>query len=94
MLSKCFLEVENMLFGRHAKHAQNNQKKGNEQNYDFLHEDKYQSFIQVDTIVSMIIGRHARSAQNNNFAISLQHPKKKVRNEDNFLHAGERQSFP
>ena len=60
---------------------------------DFLHADKDQSFLQVDSntfgikvsykaILSLLTGmnKHSQSTQSNKFALSLQYPKKEVRN--------------
>ena len=37
--------------------------------------------------------KHSKSCQNSNFAMPLQYVKKKVRDEVDFLHADEHQSF-
>ena len=37
---------------------------------DFLHVDKHQSFLQVDTVFLMVVDTHAQSIQNNKFATS------------------------
>ena len=73
---------------------------------DFLHADKHQSFLQVDSntlginvlqkvILSLLMGiiQHSQSTQSNKFAISLQYLKEEVRNRVNFLHAGKHQNF-
>ena len=52
----------------------------------FLHADKHQSFLEVDTIVLMAMAMHAQSTQNNKFAVSLQCLKKEGRHEVDFLH--------
>ena len=59
---------------------------------DFLHVDKHQNFIQVDTIGFGNVVRHAQSTQNNKFAI-LQYLKKERRDEVDFSHADKRQTF-
>ena len=48
------------------------------------------SLIQVDTMILMEIVRHSQSSQNSKL---VQHLKKEVRVEVNFVHAGKRQSF-
>ena len=67
---------------------------------DFLHADKLQSFIQVNSntliikfsqmaILSLLMGKIKRSqiTQSNKFAISLQYLRKEVVHGVNFLHA-------
>ena len=41
----------------------------------------------------MFVARHAQITQNNNFAISLQHVKKEVSDEVDFLHADKHESL-
>ena len=66
----------------------------------------YQSFLQFDfntlgikvsykVIPLLLMGmiKLSQSTQSNKFAISLQHPKKEVRNGVYFLHADKHQSF-
>ena len=55
----------------------------------FLHADKHQNFLEIDTMVLMGMVKHFQSSQNSKFAMPLQH----IKNEVNFLHADERQSF-
>ena len=38
--------------------------------FNFLHEDKHQSFLHVDAIVFLGHSQHAQSTQNHKFAIS------------------------
>ena len=72
----------------------------------FLHEDKHQSFIQVEcntlgvkvsykVILSLLMDmiKHFQSFKSNKFAISLQYLKKEVRNEVHFLHTDKHQNF-
>ena len=59
----------------------------------FLHTDKYQSFLQVDTFFLMAYARYAQSTQTSLqylCDISRRKPGVKVI----FLHAGKHQSFP
>ena len=55
---------------------------------DFLHADKHESSIQIDTMILMGMAKHSQISQNSKFAMSLQYPKKEVRDEVYFLHAG------
>ena len=45
---------------------------------DFLHVDKHESFLQIDTIILMEMVKYFRSSQNSKFAVSLQYLKKEV----------------
>ena len=54
---------------------------------DFLHADKHESLLQIDTMILMGMVKHSQSSQNSNFATSLQYLKKEVRNGVHFLHA-------
>ena len=67
---------------------------------DFLHADKYQSFLPVEfttlgtkvfykVILSLLMTmiKHSQSTQSKKFAISLQYFKKEVRNRVHFFHA-------
>ena len=73
---------------------------------DFLHADKYQSFLQVDSstliikvsykvILSLLMGmtKHYQSTQSNKFVTSIQYLKKEVRNGVHFLQADKHQRF-
>ena len=73
---------------------------------DFLHADKHQSFLQVDSstlvikvsykvILSLLIGmiKYYQSTQINKFITSIQYLKKEVRNEVHFLQADKYQRF-
>ena len=51
--------------------------------YDFLHEDKHQSFLQSDSIV---FNGHSQGTQNSKFVLSLHYLKKERRNDIDFLH--------
>ena len=60
---------------------------------DFLHADKHESLLQIDTLIFMGMVKHSQSSQNRRFAMSLQYPKKEVRAQVGFLHADKHQ-FP
>ena len=60
---------------------------------DFLHADKHESLLQIDTMILMGIVRHSQSSQNNKFTMSLQYLKKEVRDEVDFWHVDKHQSF-
>ena len=60
-------------------------KKGVSDEVDFLHADKHESFLQIDSmIVLMGTVKHSQSYQNSKFSISLQHLEKEVRDEVDF----------
>ena len=40
---------------------------------DFLHVDKHESSLQIDTTILMEIVKHPKSSQNSNFGMSLQY---------------------
>ena len=44
---------------------------------DFLHADKHESLLQIDSVILMGMVKHCQSSQNSEFAISLQYLKKK-----------------
>ena len=48
---------------------------------DFLHPDKHESLLQIDTMILMGMVKHSQSSQNSKFAMSLQYLKKEVRAE-------------
>ena len=60
---------------------------------DFLHADKHESFLQIDTMILIGVVKHSQSSQNCKFAMSLQYLKKEVRDEVDFLHADKHQRF-
>ena len=73
---------------------------------DFLHVDKYPSFLQVDfntfgikafykVILSLLLGmiKHSQYTKSNKSSISSQYLIKEVRNGVRFLHADKQQSF-
>ena len=53
---------------------------------DFLHADKLESLLQIDTMIFMGMFKHSQSSQNSMFAMSLQYLRKEVRDEVDFLH--------
>ena len=86
---------------RHAQITQNNKfaislqylKKEVSDEVDFLHADKYESLLQIDTMILIGIVKHSQSSQNSKFTMSLQYFKKEVRDKVDFLHADKHQSF-
>ena len=60
---------------------------------DFLHADKHESLLQIDSMILMGMVKHSQSSQNSKFAMSLQYLKKEVRDEVDFLHVDKHQSF-
>ena len=86
---------------RHAQITQNNKfaislqylKKEVSDEVDFLHADKHESLLQIDTMILTGIVRHSQSSQNSKFAMSLQYLKKEVKDEIDFLHAEKHRSF-
>ena len=90
-----------MYVARHAHITQNNKfaislqhlKKEVSDAVDFLHADKHESLLQIDTIILMEMVKYSRSSQNSKFVVSLQYLKEEVRDEVDFLHADKHQSF-
>ena len=60
---------------------------------DFLHADKHESLLQIDTMTLIGIVKHSQSSQNSKFTMSLQYLKKEVRDEVDFWHVDKHQSF-
>ena len=58
---------------------------------DFLYADKYESLLQIDTMILIMMVKHSQSSQNSKFALSLQYLKTEVRDEVEFLHADKHQ---
>ena len=52
----------------------------------FLYADKFESLLQIDTIILMELVKHSQSSQNSKFTMPLQYLKKEVRDEVDFLH--------
>ena len=59
----------------------------------FLHVNKHESLLHIDTIILMGTVKHSQSSQNSKFAMYLQYLKKEVRHDVDFLHADKYQSF-
>ena len=80
---------------RHAHFTQNNKfaislqcfKIELSDKFDFLHADKHESLLQIDSMILMGMVKHSQSSQNSEFAMSLQCLKKEVKDEVYFLHA-------
>ena len=80
---------------RHAQITQNNKlaislqyhKKELSYEVDFLHADKHESLLQIDSMILMGMVKHSQSSQNSESAMSLQCLKKEVKDEVYFLHA-------
>ena len=60
---------------------------------DFLHVNKHESLLQIDSMVLMGMVKLSQSSQHSKFAMSLQYLKKEVKDEVEFLHADKHQSF-
>ena len=60
---------------------------------DFLHEDDYESFLQIDSMILMGMIKYSQSSQNSMFTLFLQYLKKEFRDEVDFLHSDKQQSF-
>ena len=56
-------------------------KEVSDEDKHFLHADKHESLLQIDTMILTGIVRHSQSSQNSKFTISLQYLKKEVRDE-------------
>ena len=69
---------------RHAQITQNNKfaislqylKKEVIDEVDFLHANKHESLLQIDTMILMEMLKHSQKSQNSKFAISLQYLRK------------------
>ena len=80
---------------RHAHFTQNNKlaislqyfKIQLSDKFDFLHADKHESLLQIDSMILMGMVKHSQSSQNSEIAMSLQCLKKEVKDEVYFLHA-------
>ena len=60
---------------------------------DFLHADKHENLLQIDSMILIGMFKHSQSSQNSEFAISLQYLRKVVKDEVDFFHADKHQSF-
>ena len=76
-----------MCVARHAQNTQNNMfaislqylKKEMSVEVDFLHADKYESLLQIDSMILMGMFRDSQSSQNCKFAMSLEYFRKEVK---------------
>ena len=59
----------------------------------FLHADKHESLLQIDSMILTGMVKDSQSSQNSKFAMSLQYLKKEVKDEVDFLHVDKHQSF-
>ena len=74
---------------RHAQNTQNNMfaislqylKKELSGEVDFLHADKYESLLQIDSMILMGMFKDYQSFQNCKFAMSLEYFRKEVKDE-------------
>ena len=92
-----------LCVARHAQINQNNKfaislqclKKELSDENDFLHADKHESLLQIDSMILIVMVKHSQSFQNRMFAMSLQYlkKKKKLKMRFDFLHADKHQSF-
>ena len=86
---------------RHAQITHNNKfaiflqylKKELSDEVDFLHADKHESLLQIDSMILLEMVKHSQSSQNSKFAMPLQYRKKEIKDAVDFLHADEHQSF-
>ena len=60
---------------------------------DFLHADKHESLLQIDSMILLEMVKHSQSSQNSKFAMPLQSLKKEIKDAVDFLHADKHQSF-
>ena len=54
---------------------------------NFLHADKQESLLKIDTMILMGMVKHSQSSRNSKFTMSLQYLEKEVLDEVDFLHA-------
>ena len=54
---------------------------------DFLHEDSYESFLQIDSMILMGMIKYSQSSQNSMFTLFLQYLRKEFRGGVDFLHS-------
>ena len=45
---------------------------------DFLHADRCESLLQIDTMILVGMAKHSQSSQISKFAMSLQKPQKRI----------------
>ena len=85
---------------RHAQITQNNKfaislqylKKELSDEVDFLHADKHESLLQIDSMILMGMVKHSQSSQNSKVAMFLWYLKKEVKDEVDFLRGDKHQS--
>ena len=90
-----------MCVVRHTQITQNKKfaisllylKKEASDEVDFLHAEKYESLLQIGTIILMGMVKHSQSSQNSKFAMSLQYLKKKVRDDVDLLYGDKHENF-
>ena len=58
----------------------------------FLHAEKHESLLHIDTMILMGMVKHSQSSQTIKFAMYLQYLKKEVRNKVEFVHADKHQN--
>ena len=83
-----------VCLARHAQTTQNNKfaislqylKKELSDEVDYLHGDKHESLLQIDSMILMGMVKHSQSSQNSIFAMSLEYLKKKVKDEVCLFH--------
>ena len=81
-----FLQIDTMCV-KHAQINQNNKsaislqylKKELSVKVDFLHVDKFEGFLQIDSMILMGMIKDPQSSQKSKFAMSLQYLKKEIR---------------
>ena len=61
-------------------------KEVSDEDKHFLHAEKHENLLQIDTMILMGIVNHSQSFQNSMFTMFLQYLKKEVRGEVYFLH--------
>ena len=74
---------------RHAQVTQNSKfaislqylKEELSHDVDFLHADKHESLLQIDSMISMGMVKHSQSSKNSKFAMSLKYHKKEIKDE-------------
>ena len=77
-------DIRQMFQNKFAISLQYLKKEVSDEDKHFLHADKHESLLQIDTMILMGIVRHCQSSQNSKFAMSLQYLKKEVRDEVDF----------
>ena len=60
----------------------------------FLHADKCERLLKIDTVILNDMVKHSQSSQNSNLTISLQYLIKEVKDEVDLLHTDKHQSSP